>query len=177
MARHAGTEHYERVITAADVAAELKRIFEAMDQPSIDGVNSYFVSKTAREAGLTVALSGLGGDELFGGYRNTFRGVPRVMRAIGMARAIPGGAAVARAGIQGSRGPGAVAQGRRRARSARRRPPARIWPAGVCSRRARSQALVTPEVWQAATGGLRSGPAHRRPRRRRPWRLRISSPG
>ena len=83
-------EHVERVVTADEVLGQLDRILWAMDQPTIDGVNSYFVAKTAREAGLTVALSGLGGDELFGGYPNTFQGVPRLMRATALARRVPG---------------------------------------------------------------------------------------
>lgn len=95
-----GTEHYERVITAQDVVSEFDNILHAMDQPSIDGVNTYFVSKTAREAGLTVALSGLGGDELFGGYPNTFGDVPRVMRALRMAQRVPAGAWLAHRAIQ-----------------------------------------------------------------------------
>jgi asparagine synthase (glutamine-hydrolysing) len=96
VARAMGTEHYERMITARDVAQDWERILWAMDQPTVDGVNTYFASKTAREAGLTVALSGLGGDELFGGYPNTFQGVPQVLRALELVQAVPGGATFAR---------------------------------------------------------------------------------
>ncbi len=83
------SEHYARVITARDVQDNLDRIFWAMDQPTIDGVNSYFVCQTAREAGLTVALSGLGGDELFGGYPNTFQTLPRLLTILQRTRRIP----------------------------------------------------------------------------------------
>lgn len=99
MAEAVGAEHYERVVTAEDVTRQLDRIFWAMDQPTIDGVNTYFVSQTAREAGLTVALSGLGGDELFGGYAITFDGVPRMMRALTAVQRTPGGRALARRAI------------------------------------------------------------------------------
>src|SRR5260370_38369960 len=60
-----------------------------MDQPSIDGVNTWFVSKAAKEAGLKVALSGLGGDELLAGYPS-FLDVPRWRRRFGPLAAMPG---------------------------------------------------------------------------------------
>jgi asparagine synthase (glutamine-hydrolysing) len=63
-----GTEHHEVPVTAADFLQELPVFFEAMDQPTHDGVNTYFVARAARKAGLTVVLSGVGGDEVFWGY-------------------------------------------------------------------------------------------------------------
>ncbi len=67
-ARHIATDHHELHLRGEDVRRSLPAVLSAFDQPSVDGVNTYFVSKVTREAGLTVALSGLGGDELFGGY-------------------------------------------------------------------------------------------------------------
>jgi len=100
MAQAVGAEHFEQVVTAEDVISEFDHILLAMDQPSVDGVNTYFVSKTARAAGLTVALSGLGGDELFGGYAHTFRDVPSMLKALKVAHAVPGGAELARRALQ-----------------------------------------------------------------------------
>jgi asparagine synthase (glutamine-hydrolysing) len=99
VAEAVGTDHYERVITAQDLANEWDNILTSLDQPSIDGVNTYFVSQTAREAGLTVALSGLGGDELFGGYPNTFNQAPHIYQAMRLAQAVPGGTTLSRAAI------------------------------------------------------------------------------
>ena len=62
------TVHHDETITAADVREEMDDIVAAMDQPTVDGVNTYFVSKLAADAGMKVVLSGLGGDELFYGY-------------------------------------------------------------------------------------------------------------
>lgn len=76
VARTYETRHTNRVVTRAEFEAELPRILAAMDQPSIDGVNTFFVAKAAKELGLKVAISGLGGDELLGGYPS-FRQIPR----------------------------------------------------------------------------------------------------
>lgn len=83
-----GTRHSTRVVTRREFDAELPRILDAMDQPSIDGVNTWFVSKAARERGLKVAVSGLGGDELFGGYPS-FRDVPRWVSRFSIASHLP----------------------------------------------------------------------------------------
>src|SRR5215813_1536703 len=84
-----GTRHTPRVVTVQEFRNHLPRILEAMDQPTIDGLNTWFVSKAARELGLKVAISGLGGDELFGGYPS-FRDVPLCARALAIPAGIPG---------------------------------------------------------------------------------------
>ncbi len=79
VARHYGAEHHVELVTRASFDDDADRILDAMDQPSIDGINSWFVSKTAHNGGLKVVLSGLGGDELLAGY-STFETVPRMRR-------------------------------------------------------------------------------------------------
>ena len=84
-----GTEHHEELLTGARVAADLPRILASFDQPTGDGINTYYASQTARQGGVTVALSGLGGDELFGGYPS-FRDLPRLYRLLPYWRMLPG---------------------------------------------------------------------------------------
>ncbi len=81
MATMLGTRHLCRRVDIQEFDLEFPNFLRAMDQPTIDGVNTWFVSKAASEAGLKVALSGLGGDELLGGY-NTFDEVPKMVRTI-----------------------------------------------------------------------------------------------
>ncbi len=78
VARHYGTNHQTIWVTRKDFENDLHRLFHAMDQPSTDGVNSYFISRAAAQAGLKVALSGVGGDELFGSYPS-FQEIPRAV--------------------------------------------------------------------------------------------------
>ncbi len=77
-----GCRHEVRWVARREFAADLSALFAAMDQPSIDGVNTWFVAKAAKEAGLKVAISGLGGDELLAGYPS-FVDLPRWRRRYG----------------------------------------------------------------------------------------------
>ena len=88
------TDHHEITVSQQDVFAALPSAVSAMDQPTMDGVNTFFVSQQARAAGVKVALSGLGGDELFAGYSN-FRSVPRMERFSQWWGHVPGGVRVA----------------------------------------------------------------------------------
>jgi len=89
VARQYGLPHTIRDLTLDEFRGELPRIFAAMDQPTVDGLNSYFISKAASGFGLKVALSGTGGDELFGGY-TSFRDIPRWMPVTSVLARIPG---------------------------------------------------------------------------------------
>ena len=84
-----GVRHSIRQVDEREFLDDWPRILDAMDQPSIDGVNSWFVSKVAHEAGLKVAVSGVGGDELFGGY-GLFREIPQWVRWLWLPSRVPG---------------------------------------------------------------------------------------
>jgi asparagine synthase (glutamine-hydrolysing) len=86
VARELGTQHTSHFVSRAEFINDVERILSHMDQPSTDGVNSWFVSKVAAESGLKAIISGLGGDELFGSYPS-FHQVPLLVRACGL---IPG---------------------------------------------------------------------------------------
>ena len=89
VAARTATSHSEVPLHGKDMLARLDQALAALDQPSMDGINTYFVSWAAREVGLKVALSGLGGDELFAGYR-TFIDTPKLERLGSIARFMPG---------------------------------------------------------------------------------------
>ena len=82
VARQFGTTHDTRWVSRSEFHRDFAAMLSAMDQPSIDGANTYFVSKAAKQAGLKAALSGLGGDELFGGY-SSFQQIPQLVRTVG----------------------------------------------------------------------------------------------
>src|ERR1700733_14752105 len=83
------TRHQEVLLAPDILVAQLEDAVNSLDQPTMDGLNTYFVSRAARQAGLKVALSGLGSDEIFGGY-STFVSTPRAAFVAGLGRWIPG---------------------------------------------------------------------------------------
>jgi asparagine synthase (glutamine-hydrolysing) len=86
-ASHLGSEHHEVRVSLDQAASWVPEAVAAMDQPSVDGVNTWIVARAARGAGLTVALSGLGGDEIFAGY-NSFRFFSKLLALPNSARPI-----------------------------------------------------------------------------------------
>lgn len=77
IAKTYGLRHTVRTITQKEFESDLPNILSAMDQPSIDGINTWYASKAAKELGLKVVISGIGGDELFYGYPS-FNQVPKL---------------------------------------------------------------------------------------------------
>ena len=74
-----GTEHHEVMLTEPHFVENLEAALDSLDQPTFDGLNAYYLSRAIRAAGFTVALSGTGGDELFGGY-SSYRDLPALHR-------------------------------------------------------------------------------------------------
>lgn len=79
MARHCGSEHHELQLSTNQVLSWVEDALHALDVPSADGLNTYLVSRAVAAQGIKVALSGLGADELFGGYPS-HRWVPWLLR-------------------------------------------------------------------------------------------------
>ena len=88
-AEHFGSEHHEMRLDAGVARGLFERFLGHIDQPTIDGLNTFTVSSLAREHGMKVVLSGLGGDELFGGY-SSFTKIPKMLRWHPILRRIPG---------------------------------------------------------------------------------------
>ncbi|HLK83033.1 MAG TPA: asparagine synthase (glutamine-hydrolyzing) [Xanthobacteraceae bacterium] len=91
-----GTEHHEVVLTEGRFVENLEAALDSLDQPTFDGLNAYYMSRAIRAAGFTVALSGTGGDELFGGY-TSYRDLPVLQRWSRRAAWVPRGLQVAAA--------------------------------------------------------------------------------
>jgi asparagine synthase (glutamine-hydrolysing) len=91
-----GTQHHEVVLTEEHFVENLEAALDSLDQPTFDGLNGYYMSRAIRAAGFTVALSGAGGDELFGGYPS-YRDLPMLQRWSRCAAWVPRGLQVAAA--------------------------------------------------------------------------------
>lgn len=98
------SEHHELLVSQQDVLETIPAALRAMDQPSMDGINTYFVSQQAHQAGVKVALSGLGGDEMFAGY-SSFQSVPQMERFAQLWKHFPGFVRATVAGVFGSLAP------------------------------------------------------------------------
>jgi len=93
-----GTQHHEVVLTEGRFVGNLEAALDSLDQPTFDGLNAYYMSHAIRSAGFTVALSGTGGDELFGGY-TSYRDLPILQRWSRRAAFVPRGLQVAAASL------------------------------------------------------------------------------
>ena len=100
-----GARQIVRTVDRAEFERDLPALLDAMDLPTIDGINTWFVAKAAREAGIKVALSGLGADECFGGYPS-FADVPRSVHWLRPVSWLPGLGALARRGLSAARAAG-----------------------------------------------------------------------
>jgi asparagine synthase (glutamine-hydrolysing) len=89
IAKHYGIKHHIRKVTKDEFLNDLPKILSDMDQPSIDGINTWYASKAAAELNLKVVLSGIGGDELFFGYKN-FKRLPLFVNITRILSFLPG---------------------------------------------------------------------------------------
>ncbi len=106
------TDHHELVVRGPEFFARLRGVLGAMDEPTVDGVNTYFVAEAAKRIGLKVVLSGAGGDELFLGYghfrraatferiRMVLGSLPRTARRSVIRSVVAGGTAAGRDGLE-----------------------------------------------------------------------------
>lgn len=83
-----GVEHRKVLLRGEDIYSKLPKIFDSMDQPGMDGFNTYIISEAAKNCGLKVALSGLGGDELFAGY-SFFKDIGMVLNFLNITKRLP----------------------------------------------------------------------------------------
>ena len=95
IAAHYGIRHHVRTVKREEFLADLPSIVDAMDQPSIDGINTWYASKAVAERGFKVVVSGVGGDELFQGYGH-FQYLPRLVRCWQVLSQVPGMTAIGR---------------------------------------------------------------------------------
>ncbi len=98
IAQHLGAEHTEVRLSQGSFVNRLDDALSALDQPTFDAINTYFVSRAVRETGITVALAGTGGDELFGGYAS-FSELPKLAALARLGRRAPRGVVRALAGL------------------------------------------------------------------------------
>lgn len=98
VAQKYGFDHHVRVISREEFEADLPQILKAMDQPSLDGINTWYATKAVKEQKLKVVLSGVGGDELFWGYPS-FHQIPNLHSKVSLLNKIPGASTLAQLGL------------------------------------------------------------------------------
>jgi asparagine synthase (glutamine-hydrolysing) len=157
-----GTRHEELLLSGEEMLAQLDEAVGSLDLPTMDGINSFFVSWAAHRVGLKVALSGLGGDEIFGGY-STFRTAPQMSRLAAVAQCLP-------RSLRSATAAGVARLGNSAGRRDAGRKLAAVWcdPGSLPHPYFYSRALFAPE--QAASllqGGLSAGDS--------PWRAWLAA--
>ncbi|MGH9591601.1 MAG: asparagine synthase (glutamine-hydrolyzing), partial [Bryobacteraceae bacterium] len=150
-AKRFGTHHEELLLHGGEMLDRVDEAVGALDQPTMDGINTFFVSWAAHRVGLKVALSGLGGDEVFGGY-STFATTPRISRLAAFSGKLPRSLRSATAAAVGRAAAGGHDAGRKLAA---------LWRNGEALPHPYffSRALYTPEQVATLRGGSpASGP-------------------